>query len=585
MLSRSVSMIDPPDMLTLRESMAPGQRPPGRSRFQVPVAAVRRGGLDFIAGRRPEKAAGGEFAFENTEGRMTVEPTEAESNPLRPYLPRTRVPDPCAVVLFGATGDLTHRKLAPALYRLALEGQLPAEYAVVGYARRDWDDDQFRGELRKTLEKDGGAEFEQNFASFAQHVAFSGGTFDDPKGYERLKETLERVDRSLKTRGNRLFYLAVAPEYFSTIVEHLGQAGLIYPNDPEGPWSRVVVEKPFGHDLQSARVLNRDLSRVLDEDQIYRIDHYLGKETVQNILALRFANTIYEPVWDRRHVESVQFTVAEEVGMAGGRGDYYEQSGAIRDMVQNHMMQLLCYVAMEPPVNLSADAVRNEKVKVLQALPHWTSADVARNVVKAQYTRGSIRGQEVSGYRSEKGVAADSKTGTYVAIRLFLDNWRWAGVPFYLRTGKRLPKRATEIAIQFKKPPTMLFEPETEGVAGANQLVLRIQPNEGASLSFQAKIPGSRRRLQEVRMDFRYGTSFAAPPPEAYERLLLDVMLGDPTLFTRTDEVDSAWQFITPILEAWDELGTEPATYPAGTWGPEEADRLLAEDGARWRRL
>ncbi len=489
------------------------------------------------------------------------------------------------MVLFGATGDLTHRKLAPALYRLALEGQLPAEYAVVGYARRDWDDDQFRGELRKTLEKDGGAEFEQNFASFAQHVAFSGGTFDDPDGYKRLKETLERVDRSLKTRGNRLFYLAVAPEYFSTIVEHLGQAGLIYPNDPEGPWSRVVVEKPFGHDLQSARVLNRDLSRVLDENQIYRIDHYLGKETVQNILALRFANTIYEPVWDRRHVESVQFTVAEEVGMAGGRGDYYEQSGAIRDMVQNHMMQLLCYVAMEPPVNLSADAVRNEKVKVLQALPHWTSADVAKNVVKAQYTSGSIRGQEVPGYRSEKGVAADSKTGTYVAIRLFLDNWRWAGVPFYLRTGKRLPKRATEIAIQFKKPPTMLFEPETEGTAGANQLVLRIQPNEGASLSFQAKIPGSRRRLQEVRMDFRYGTSFAAPPPEAYERLLLDVMLGDPTLFTRTDEVDSAWQFITPILEAWDELGTEPATYPSGTWGPEEADRLLAEDGAKWRRL
>jgi glucose-6-phosphate 1-dehydrogenase len=290
-------------------------------------------------------------------------------------------------------------------------------------------------------------------------------------------------------------------------------------------------------------------------------------------------------VWNRRHVESVQFTVAEEVGMAGGRGDYYDGSGAIRDMVQNHMMQLLCYVAMEPPVNLSADAVRNEKVKVLQALPHWSAADVAKHVVKAQYAAGSIRGQEVPGYRSEKGVAADSKTGTYVAIRLFLDNWRWAGVPFYLRTGKRLPKRATEIAIQFKKPPTMLFEPETEGAGGANQLVLRIQPNEGASLSFQAKVPGSRRRLQEVRMDFRYGTSFASPPPEAYERLLLDVMLGDPTLFTRTDEVDSAWQFITPILDAWDATGTEPATYPAGTWGPEEADRLLAEDGARWRRL
>lgn len=508
-----------------------------------------------------------------------------DENPLRPYLPRTRVPDPCAVVLFGATGDLTHRKLAPALYRLAVEGQLPAEYAVVGYARRDWDDAKFRGELKATLAKDAGPDFESTWGPFSEHILFTGGTFDDPAGYERLKETLDRADETLGTRGNRLYYLAAAPEFFATIVEQLGRAGLIYPAHQDGPWSRVVVEKPFGHDLSSALELNRQLSSVLDERQIYRIDHYLGKETVQNILALRFANTIYEPVWNRRHVDSVQITVAEEVGMAGGRGDYYDSSGTIRDMVQNHMMQLLCLVAMEPPVNLSADAVRNEKVKVLQALPRWSGEEVEAHVVKAQYVAGSIRGEEVRGYREEEGVAPGTKTDTFVAIRLTLETWRWAGVPFYLRTGKRLPKRATEIAVQFKRPPTMLFEPQEEGKGGANQLVLRIQPNEGASLAFQAKVPGSRRRLQEVRMEFRYGTSFAAPPPEAYERLLLDVMLGDPTLFTRTDEVESAWEFITPILDAWKDRGTEPATYPAGTWGPEAADALLARDGNRWRRL
>jgi glucose-6-phosphate 1-dehydrogenase len=515
---------------------------------------------------------------------MAVPSESAESNPLRPYLPRTRVPDPCAIVLFGATGDLTHRKLAPALYNLALEGQLPAEYAIVGFARRDWSDDQFRQELKTTLAKGAGPGFEATWPPFAAHIAFASGTFDDPAGYDRLKRKLDELDRSHGTRGNRLFYLAVAPEFFATIVEQLGRAGLIYPADGDGPWSRVVVEKPFGHDLDSAKALDRDLKRVLDESQVYRIDHYLGKETVQNIQALRFANAIYEPIWNRRHVESVQITVAEEVGMAGGRGAYYDTAGALRDMVQNHMMQLLCLVAMEPPVNLSADAVRNEKVKVLQALPRWSPEDVARNVVKGQYVAGSMQGQEVPGYRQEKGVPPDSKTGTYVAIRLTLDTWRWAGVPFYLRTGKRLPKRATEIAIQFKRPPTALFEADDEGAGGANQLVLRIQPNEGASLAFQAKIPGSRRRVQEVRMDFRYGTSFAAPPPEAYQRLLLDVMLGDPTLFTRTDEVDSAWRFITAILDAWDSAGVEPAFYPAGTWGPEAADALLARDGARWRR-
>ena len=516
---------------------------------------------------------------------MTEPSTAAVANPLRSNLPRGRAIDPCAIVLFGATGDLTHRKLAPALYRLAVEGNLPSQYAVVGVARRDWSDDAFRDELHKTLSREAGPDFSRAWPQFAAHVAFSGGTFDDPATYEGLKAKLAELDQTHGTRGNRLYYLAVAPEFFQTVVEQLGKAGLIANELDEGPWTRVVIEKPFGRDLRSARALSNDLTRVLAESQTYRIDHYLGKETVQNILALRFGNAIFEPIWNRRHVESVQITVAEEVAV-GSRGAFYEEAGAIRDIVQNHMMQLLCLVAMEAPVNLSADAVRTEKVKVLQALPRWSPEDVDRNVVRAQYAAGSIQGKEVPDYHREKGVKPDSKTETYVALRLTLDNWRWAGVPFYLRTGKCLPKRTTEIALQFRNPPTQLFEADAEGSDRINQLILLIQPKEGTSLAFQAKIPGSRRRLQQVRMDFRYGTAFAIPSPEAYERLLLDVILGDPTLFTRTDEVDSAWQFITPILDAWNRPDAPPpASYPAGTWGPAEADALLARDGARWRRL
>ncbi len=456
---------------------------------------------------------------------------------------------------------------------------------MVGFARRDWSDQQFRDELKKSLVNPKDPGFEDSWTDFSPRIFFNRSNFDEPEGYQKLKEKLEEIDASHGTRGNRLYYLAVSPEYFSVIVEQLGQAGLIYEND-SGPWSRVVIEKPFGHDLASARELNRDISKILREDQIYRIDHYLGKETVQNILALRFGNSMFEPLWDRRYVESVQITAAEELGMAGGRGGYYDKSGALRDMVQNHLLQLLCLVAMEPPVNLGADAVRNERAKVLQSLPIWKPEEVDQHVVRGQYAAGSIQGNEVPGYRQEKGVAPESKTETYVALRVTLNNWRWAGVPFFVRTGKRLPKRATEIAIQFRKPPTNLFEVDTEAHAGANLLVLRIQPNEGASLAFQAKIPGSRRRLQEVRMDFRYGTAFAAPPPEAYERLLLDCLLGDPSLYTRTDAVEAAWKFVNPILEAWEAPDAPPPpTYPAGTWGPSEADKLIEGTETEWRRL
>ncbi len=508
-------------------------------------------------------------------------PVSAGSNPTQ-SLP-SRVADPCVIVLFGATGDLTHRKLLPALCHLAQSGQLANQYAIVGFARREWSDDRFREEMAKSIASH--SVISGHWPEFARHLFIAEGNFDDLASFQQLKARLAAIDEEFGTQGNRLFYLATAPEYFSQIVENLGKADLIYPVNSTGPWSRVVVEKPFGNDTTSAIQLHEDLSKWLTEAQTYRIDHYLGKETVQNILALRFGNTVFESIWNRLHVASIQFLVSETVGMSGGRGAFYDQAGAIRDMVQNHMMQLLGMICLEPPGDLSADSLRNEMVKVLQALPKWTAEDIAHNVVRGQYTAGVVDGEEVPAYNAERNVDPKSTTETYLGMRLTLENWRWAGVPIYLRTGKRLPKRTTEIAIQFRRPPAALYEAQNvHGDQGANHLILRIQPDEGASLFFQAKVPGSRRRLQEVHMDFGYSGTFAGPPPEAYERLLLDVILGDQSLFTRIDFVLNSWKFVTNILDTWNNHDIRPLPYAAGTWGPAEAEQLLARDGFRWRK-
>jgi glucose-6-phosphate 1-dehydrogenase len=502
-------------------------------------------------------------------------------NPFREGMPKERVPEPCTMVIFGATGDLTKRKLIPALYNIARDRLLPAGFAVVGFARRDWARDRFRQEALAGVNQFSRSRpvVPEVWDDFSQGVSYCRGEFGDPASYRALAEFLRKVDEERGTRGNHLFYLATPPEHYPEIIRELGAAGLA--GSGRSPWTRIIIEKPFGRDLESAQDLNWRALEVFREEQIYRIDHYLGKETVQNILVMRFGNGIFEPLWNQKHIDHVQITVAEDLGMEG-RGVYYDQAGALRDMVQNHMMQLLCLTAMEPPVAFEAEEVRNEKVKVLHAVRPITGPQVVEHVVRGQYAAGFVGGAEVPGFLAEKGVASGSHTETYVAIRLFVDNWRWAGVPFYLRTGKRLPKRATEIAIQFKQVPHLLFSGDRAGAIQPNVLALRIQPDEGISLKMMSKTPGTIVSLQPVVMEFRYGTSFGADPPEAYERLLLDCVAGDSTLFTRRDEVEAAWQFVNNLLEAWSgphAPGVHP--YEAGTWGPAAADALIE----RWRRV
>lgn len=506
-------------------------------------------------------------------------------NPFRNALVMRSQPESCTVVIFGATGDLTHRKLIPALYNLQVDGALPSGVRIVGFARREKSDEAFRAGLEKiNKEVSRNGHDDVIWKEFASRIFYHQSTFEDYEGYRALLQRIEEWEG--KNGGNRLLYIASSPNYFKSIFQALKASGLN--KAPSQHWSRVIIEKPFGVDLPSAQDLNLELRNAFHEKDTFRIDHYLGKETAQNIMVLRFANAIFEPLWNNRFIEQIQITCAEDLGMEGGRGGYYDTAGALRDMVQNHLLQLLSLIAMEPPTDLSANGIRDEKVKVLRALRQWDTAQKVReNVVRAQYEEGYISGKKVVGYRQEDRVATDSKTESYVALRVFVDSWRWSGVPFYVRMGKRLAKKATEISVHFRQPPSVLFNALPEGVCGGNVLVIRIQPDEGISLRMVSKIPGAQLRLEPVKMDFRYATSFGKGSPEAYERLLLDCMAGDATLFARRDEVQEAWRFIDHIQRAWkDAQAAIPMErYVAGTWGPEVADTLLEENEHQWRRL
>ena len=501
-----------------------------------------------------------------------------EPNPLREGLDQERVPEASCLVIFGASGDLTQRKLVPALYSLAHDGLLPSGQTIVGLARANMTDDEFRKSMREACDQHARTRpvDETIWESFARGLFYVPGEFADPGAYERLRTRLEEFDRTRGTGGRRIYYLAVPPDFFDDIAQHLAAEKMV--NDPETnhPYTRVIIEKPFGHDLESARALNRIAVSTFRERQVFRIDHSLGKETVQNLLVLRFANGIFEPFWNRQYIDHVQITVAETVGVEK-RGTYFDSAGITRDIIQNHMLQLLSLIGMEPPVAFEANAVRDEKVKVLRAL------HPIENAVRGQYSEGSVLGESVPAYRAEEKVDPNSNTETYAALKVFVDNWRWADVPFYIRSGKRLPKRVTDISIHFRQAPYPLFS--RLGVKmQANVLAIRIQPDEGISLKFDSKIPGPAIRTAPVSMEFRYATSFGAEPPEAYERLLLETMLGDATLFARRDEIETAWAWLDPLLQRWAKDPRPPHFYPAGSWGPEEADTLIEGDGRRWRR-
>jgi glucose-6-phosphate 1-dehydrogenase len=505
---------------------------------------------------------------------MTATEHEQQENPLAEGLLLRRTPDPCALVIFGASGDLTHKKLMPALYALMLRRLLPTRFAIVGVARTDGDDDAFRSDMKDAVQKHARDEFRKDvWDELAQNMHYVATDFSDEGGENKLQDLLTKLDKERELGGNRVYYLAVPPGAFPTIVDELGK------RRTATGWTRLIVEKPFGHDLASARELNTMLREHFDENEIFRIDHYLGKETVQNMNALRFANGIFEPIWNRQFIDHVQITVAESIGIEG-RADYYEHAGAIRDIFQNHLLQLLALTAMEPPIDFTAESVRNEKVKVLKAL-HTPGP---KSVVRGQYGRGFVEGEEVVAYREEQGVAPDSTTETYVAAKLYVDNWRWADTPFYVRMGKRLARRETAIAIQFKRAPHPPFgEVASEGLR-PNVLLVHVQPDEGVSLAIGAKVPGQGMTIRTVHMDFLYGGAFRTSLPEAYERLILDTLLGDGTLFTRADEVEEQWLLVDSIIAAWQRDRPSFPNYAAGTWGPPSADDLLHRDGRSWRR-
>ncbi|HEY1359902.1 MAG TPA: glucose-6-phosphate dehydrogenase [Thermoleophilaceae bacterium] len=509
----------------------------------------------------------------------TVE--QQQENPLVEGLERLPV-HPTTLVIFGATGDLAKRKLLPAVYNLAHEGALPERFNFIGVSRSDIPHDDYRDMARDSIKQFSRREPDDKVLDrLIERMRYVPGTFDDDSVYEKLGEEAARFDEEAGIQFNRAFYLSTAPSFFPVIVEKLGEHKL---DTHEGSEVRVVIEKPIGTNLAEAQELNRRVLAVLDEDQVFRIDHYLGKETVQNMLAFRFANGMFEPVWSRNFIDYVQITASEDLGV-GTRAGYYDHSGALRDLVQNHMLQLLTLLCMEPPVTFSADDVRDEKVKVLHAI-HATEVDHVKDMaVRAQYAAGMAEGKQVHGYLEEDGVPEDSTTETYAALRLEVDNWRWAGVPIYLRTGKRLSRKVTEIAVTLKPVPHLAFEQAGSVGVQPNQIVMTMQPNEGVSLSFGAKIPGTRMRIRPVNMEFLYGTSFMSESPEAYERLLMDAMRGDATLFTRDDEVESQWRIIDPILEAWGQTPGPLPQYAAGSAGPAEAEGLLLEDDHHWRAI
>jgi glucose-6-phosphate 1-dehydrogenase len=502
-------------------------------------------------------------------------------NPLVEGLERLPVRS-TALVIFGATGDLAHRKLLPALYNLAHEGALPEHFELIGVARRAKEEDDFRAIAAESIERFCRRPPDPNVLDgLLSELRYVSGTFDDERVYAELATTLREFDECHGVELNRIFYLSTAPEFFPVITEQLGRAGL---HEAGGAEVRVVIEKPFGYDLASARKLNVDVLEYFDESQVFRIDHYLGKETVQNLMALRFANALFEPVWNRNFIDHVQITAAEDIGI-GGRAGYYDGAGALRDLVQNHMLQLLALLTMEPPTSFEANRLRDEKLKVLEAIVPPSVEDVSSMAIRAQYGPGSVGGVRAVGYREEEGVPPDSRTETYAALRLHVSNWRWSGVPFYLRTGKQLARKVTEIAVILKPVPHMAFRSSGSVGVQANQIILTLQPNEGVSVSLGAKIPGSLMRIRPVNMEFRYGTSFLSESPEAYERLILDAMRGDATLFTRDDEIEALWGIIDPILTAWHEDTSSPIPeYAAGSAGPVQAEALL-EEGRRWRRL
>ncbi|MBV8351638.1 MAG: glucose-6-phosphate dehydrogenase [Verrucomicrobia bacterium] len=495
--------------------------------------------------------------------------------------PIPQAAEPCALVIFGASGDLTKRKLVPSLYNLASYHLLPADFSIIGVARRPLTDEVFRDQLGKDLAELGTQPVDPNlWGRFRGRISYCGGNFDDPATYKKLAEALAESEKNLKTSGNVVFYLSVQPDYFATIARQLSEAGLVA--EENGRWRRVIIEKPFGHDLASARELNAKLTSVLQEHQIYRIDHYLGKETAQNLLVFRLGNAIFEPIWNRRYIDHVQLTVAESIGVEG-RGAFYETAGAFRDVMQNHMFMLLALIAMEPPTSLEGEAIRNEKVKLLRSIRRTTPEEALWNTVRGQYGEGVVGGKKLTAYRQEPNVNPDSRVETFAAIKLMIENWRWAGVPFYLRSGKRLPRRTTQIVFRFKTPPLSLFATNEADPIAPNYLIFSIQPEEGITIQVRAKIPGPTICTRSVRLEFDYDQFGDLQPTTGYEKLLYDCMVGDTSLFHRSDMVEAAWEAASPILEAWNNNPVEDfPNYASGTWGPEAATKLIERDNHHW---